>query len=182
MIVAPWSRALPPARTASSCSAVRKQALDLRFQCAPALAVNAAVWRSMSGVVMLQPRLVQLVDRRDPFDPFLAPAGEPCLTGRTMDEVAALMRPAPTEDHRTVEFARHCLVGREAIADEEEGACRAAPNNCGGRPWRCARDRCGSRPRRRSPRSTARRGWMRSASFSDWTRQPVSSPWRTVSP
>ncbi len=50
---------------------------------------------------------------------------QPCLTGRTVDEVAALMRPAPTENHRAVAFARHRLVGRETVADQEQDARRA---------------------------------------------------------
>ena len=52
-------------------------------------------WRLFlaAGVVMPQPGLVQLVDRRDSFDPLLAPVRQPCLTGRTVDEVAALVRP-----------------------------------------------------------------------------------------
>ena len=45
------------------------------------------------GAVMLQPRLVQAVDRRDPLDPSPAPFRQADLAGRALDKIAPLMRP-----------------------------------------------------------------------------------------
>ena len=71
---------------------------------------------------MLQPHLVQPVDLRDPLDPSPAPAGEPHMPGRAVDERAPLMGPTPLQDHLAVELAGQSLVGREAIADQDHGA------------------------------------------------------------
>ena len=110
-----------------------------------------------SGVVMLQPRIVQPVDLRDPLDPSSAPPGEPHMPGRAVDKAAPLMGPAPLQDHLAVELAGQSLVGREAIAHQDHGAF--------GRTEQELRDLGAARgvdvvvdriPR--SPRSTARPG------------------------
>ena len=75
---------------------VREQALD----CLPELAlrrVEGPCPAFESGVVMLQPFVVQPVDRRDPLDPSFAPMRQRLLAGRALDEVAPLVSPAPAE-------------------------------------------------------------------------------------
>ena len=57
-------------------------------------------FESASGVVMLQPLLVQPDDRRKPLDPSLAPLPQLRLASRTLDEVAPLVDPAPAQDYR----------------------------------------------------------------------------------
>ena len=52
------------------------------------------------GVVAGQPRRVEAVDRGDPFEPCLAPAGEVDLPGGALDEVPALMGPTVLQDHQ----------------------------------------------------------------------------------
>ena len=48
---------------------------------------------------MLQPRLVQPVDRRDPLDPSLAPVRQSHLAGRALDKIAAHMGPTECKGH-----------------------------------------------------------------------------------
>ena len=44
------------------------------------------------------------------------------LSGRTLDEVAPLVHPAPAQNHLAVELARHLSVGGVAVADQEHDA------------------------------------------------------------
>ena len=75
-----------------------------------------------TGIVMLQPRLVQPEDVRDPLDPTPAPSGEPHMAGRTLDEVAPLVAPAPAQDDLAGELAGQLPVGAVAVADHEHDA------------------------------------------------------------
>ena len=72
---------------------VREQAFDRLGELAPCR-VEGPCLALEGGVVMLQPVVVQVVDERDPLDPFLAPFGQRHLAGRALDEVASLMCPA----------------------------------------------------------------------------------------
>ena len=166
-------------RPASSASAAANSSSTAFFSLACATS-NAGVWRSReSGVVMLQPRLVQPVDLRDPLDPSLAPAPEPHMAGRARSmKDLRWMGPTPLEDHLAVELAGQFLVGREAIADQNHGALRS--NRTGASPpRRCARGRCGSRARPGSPRSTARPGSSAPSRDTPERAMIVSSAWRS---
>ena len=88
---------------------VREQAVDRLLQ----LALRRVELRRLAfepWVVLLEPRLVQPVDRCDPLDPFPAPLRQLRLAGRTLDEVAPLVHPAPAQNHLAVELARHLSV------------------------------------------------------------------------
>ena len=68
---------------------------------------------------MLQPRLVQPVDLRDPLDPSPAPARQSHLAGRALDKIAAHMGPAECKGHLALAKASESLVGAIAVADDD---------------------------------------------------------------
>ena len=72
-----------------------------------------------TGVVMLQPRPVQAVDRSDPLDPSLAPARQSHLAGRALDKIAAHMGPTECKGHFALAKASESLVGAIAVADDD---------------------------------------------------------------
>ena len=68
---------------------------------------------------MLQPRLVQAVDRRDPLDPTLAPLRQPHLAGSALDKVSPLVAPAPCKGYLAPAKALQLLVGAITVADDD---------------------------------------------------------------
>ena len=71
------------------------------------------------GAVMLQPRLVQAVDRRDLLGPSPAPFRQADLAGRALDKIAPLMRPTERKGHQPPAKASEPLVGAIAVADDD---------------------------------------------------------------
>ena len=127
---------------------------------------------------MSQPRLVQAVDRRDPLDPSLAPVRQSHLAGRALDKIAAHMGPTECKGHLALAKASESLVGAIAIATMTVSR-RASPNSfCAasalreGSIWKetaslLTETHSQARLERSSPRSS-------------WTRQLVSSAWRSA--
>ena len=105
-------------RPASSRSASANRASSASFS-APCAVSNAGVWGSIPGVVVLQPRVVQPVDRRDALDPSLAPVRQSHLAGRALDKIAAHMGPTECKGHLALAKASESLVGAIAVADDD---------------------------------------------------------------
>ena len=97
---------------------LREQAVERLLQCA----LRCVERRRLAldpGVVMLQPRLVQAVERRDQLDPSLAPLRQFHLAGRALDKIPAHVGPAERKDHQPPEKTHQPLVCAVAVADDD---------------------------------------------------------------
>ena len=100
---------------------VGEQAGERRFQRALRRVELPRLCLANRGV-MRQTCIVEPVELRDALDPSLAPAPEPDMAGGTVEEGTSLVRPAPAQHHLAVELVRQALVGREAVAHQEQNA------------------------------------------------------------
>ena len=90
---------------------LREQAVERLLQCA----LRCVERRRLAldpGVVMLQPRLVQAVERRDQLDPSLAPLRQFHLAGRALDKIPAHVGPTERKDHQPPEKTHQPLSMR----------------------------------------------------------------------
>ena len=111
-------------------------------------------------VIMLQPDRVQVVDLPDPVQPAVRPFLQRVIAGRSLDEFAAHMRPAPGQDQDTAENAREFLVGGVGVTHQDRAGTDAG-EQLGGSLGIAPRVHVEPDRVPRRPRTTARPGWCR---------------------